>query len=79
MDPGTFFIASFDAVPPLGVAIESPSSLPPTGRGGRSAGDAAEIPLSRPGTDCTLMLESLIMALVRQMPLKQASSRHEEL
>lgn len=35
---------------------------------------AAEIPLRRTGTGCVLMLESLVMALVRQITLKEAAA-----
>lgn len=76
MDPATFFIASFDLARPLdlagapffgkdaGVLQQIPESPP----------RRACIPLSRPGTGCTLMLESLVMALIRQMPLNEAAT-----
>ena len=76
MDQDTFFIASFDTASPSGFAV-----APVLGRNLRRPekarayrGRGAEIPLRRTVTGCVLMLESLVMALVRRITLKEAAA-----
>ena len=78
MDQDTLFIASFDTASPPCVAWappreESPSRSP-RAHAKRQEACAAEIPLRRTGTGCVLMLESLVMALVRRITLKDAAA-----
>lgn len=73
MDTGTFLIETIAITQPSDVALATSG----VNRRSRVASGlercAAGIPLIRPGNGCTLMLESLVMALTRHMPLKEAA------
>lgn len=73
MDTGTFLIERFAMAQPSDVALAT-SDVVRRSRGASGLQRcAAGIPLIRPGNGCTLMLESLVMALTRHMPLKKAA------
>jgi len=78
MDQDTLFIASFGMDSPPCVAgaplREESSSRSRQAHAKSQEACAAEIPLRRTGTGCVLMLESLVMALVRRITLKDAAA-----
>ncbi|HBA87364.1 MAG TPA: hypothetical protein DCZ75_05050 [Geobacter sp.] len=67
MDSSTFFIASFDEE--LTPASQFPSEL----QAEAPEGPAGEIRLATTATGCVLMLEALVLALGRQIPIKEAA------
>jgi len=75
MDPVKFKTESSPAVKNVTTEINTRGVIASCPAGGnKPEGRATEIPWGRPGSGCTLMLESLVMALFRQMPLKAAAA-----
>ncbi len=76
MDQETILMEAVDAsAPGFAGAPLSGEGFPRPGKARATGqrGCAAEIPLRRTVTGCVLMLESLVMALVRQITLKEAA------
>jgi len=75
MDRATFKIESSPAAENVTTEINTRGVIASCPAGGnKPEGRATEIPWGRPGSGCTLMLESLVMALFRPMPLKAAAA-----